>query len=285
MGSDDEHLGYGLAFETSGDPGEVTLGRAGDVLDRVALREPRAHARTFVAAVAEICGRHNVRPIDIGALFVSLGPGSFTGLRIGVTVTKMLSFATARSSGKEAAVVGVRLQVTPRTTTIADPPEVGVLRTMRGRVLPRHSDATLQRNHVASPFWPLPRMNRDATSRTCCPGISSIDERGRSNRLHFWRRWIDAAVMGDGVRRYATARASGLRVLSRLFIPTADVVIAWDKRCCARRDDDDANAGALTFECPMPRRNGRPARSRAMKTGDTGWDSTLPRHSCLPSCS
>ncbi len=219
METGDEHRQYELAFETSGDAGEVALACAGEVLDRITLREPRAHARTFVAAVAEICNRHSVRSIDIGALFVSIGPGSFTGLRIGVTVTKMLSFAIARSTGKEPAVVGVpTLQVIAQNAlTLADAPkEVAVfIDAMRGRVFA----ATFRCDAADEPR----RDNRDENPLAYRP----FDE-AREVEPAAYLASLDprCGVMGDGVRRHRdVCVASGLRILpEELFAPRADVV-------------------------------------------------------------
>jgi tRNA threonylcarbamoyladenosine biosynthesis protein TsaB len=84
-----------LAIETSGLPGSVALCRGPECLVEAILDEaPRRHAQTLVAEIGRRLQEtgHNVRDID--AVAVSIGPGSFTGLRVGVVCAKTLAYAT-----------------------------------------------------------------------------------------------------------------------------------------------------------------------------------------------
>ncbi len=47
----------------------------------------------FLPAIAAICNDHDIKPGDIGTVYVSCGPGSFTGLRISVTTARMMALA------------------------------------------------------------------------------------------------------------------------------------------------------------------------------------------------
>ncbi len=83
-----------LAVETSCLPGTVALCRDGACLDERALpRLGRNHAQTLVATVADILQGQNAQPADCDAVAVSIGPGSFTGLRMGAVFTKTFAFA------------------------------------------------------------------------------------------------------------------------------------------------------------------------------------------------
>ena len=52
------------------------------------------NAALILPLLNELCKEHGVKPGDIDQVAVSVGPGSFTGLRIGVTLAKSLCFAT-----------------------------------------------------------------------------------------------------------------------------------------------------------------------------------------------
>ncbi len=81
-----------LALETSGRLGSVALGREGNLMAEREFSADRRHAGQLVPAVAGICAQNGVLPVEIDCIFVSVGPGSFTGLRIAVSVAKALSF-------------------------------------------------------------------------------------------------------------------------------------------------------------------------------------------------
>lgn len=51
------------------------------------------HSETLVPALGEIFAKHNIKPGAIGCVAVGLGPGSFTGLRVGITTAKIFAYA------------------------------------------------------------------------------------------------------------------------------------------------------------------------------------------------
>lgn len=69
-------------------------GEAFEVAPRPArLADPPAHARELMPAVAAAMTRAEVDWTDIDAIAVGVGPGRFTGLRIGVTTARALASA------------------------------------------------------------------------------------------------------------------------------------------------------------------------------------------------
>jgi tRNA threonylcarbamoyladenosine biosynthesis protein TsaB len=103
-----------LAIETSGRIGSVAL-----TIDDVLVAEDQfqhglQHAAQMVPMIDRLCNAQGIRPADLQALYVSVGPGSFTGLRIGVTLAKTLWLAT-----------GVKVVAVPTVRVLAEnaPPE------------------------------------------------------------------------------------------------------------------------------------------------------------------
>ncbi|MBX3441418.1 MAG: tRNA (adenosine(37)-N6)-threonylcarbamoyltransferase complex dimerization subunit type 1 TsaB [Planctomyces sp.] len=84
-----------VGIETSGSQGSVALLREGAIVDERLLGDSgRRHARTLVMELDEVLGGQGLTPREIDVVAVSLGPGSFTGLRVGVVCAKTWAFAT-----------------------------------------------------------------------------------------------------------------------------------------------------------------------------------------------
>ena len=83
---------FALAFETSGALGGVAVGRGDFVLETRIFHTPGNHAAELLPTIQALCRAHTVAPNSIGRVYVSIGPGSFTGLRVGITVARTLAF-------------------------------------------------------------------------------------------------------------------------------------------------------------------------------------------------
>lgn len=82
-----------IAIETTCRAGGVALG-VGDALgEAIAFDAQRRHATQLVARLADLLTGAGVKPCDIRELYVSAGPGGFTGTRVGITVARTLAQA------------------------------------------------------------------------------------------------------------------------------------------------------------------------------------------------
>lgn len=83
-----------LGIETSGMTGAVALRGDGQTIESVSLQQTgRRHAQTLVAEVDAMLRRAGYTAPQLEAIAVSIGPGSFTGLRVGVVFAKTLAYA------------------------------------------------------------------------------------------------------------------------------------------------------------------------------------------------
>lgn len=83
-----------LILETSGRVGHVALALGEELCGARRLDETRRHARDLAPAVADLLAAQGWRPRDLHGVLVSRGPGSYTGLRVGVMSAKALAYAT-----------------------------------------------------------------------------------------------------------------------------------------------------------------------------------------------
>jgi tRNA threonylcarbamoyladenosine biosynthesis protein TsaB len=85
-----------LGVDTSTAHAAVALGGI-DGAVTVAVSDPtQQHGRGLLPAVRDLLRRAGLRISDLGGFAVGLGPGSYTGLRVGITAIKTLAYATGR---------------------------------------------------------------------------------------------------------------------------------------------------------------------------------------------
>ncbi|MCL2789306.1 MAG: tRNA (adenosine(37)-N6)-threonylcarbamoyltransferase complex dimerization subunit type 1 TsaB [Desulfobulbus sp.] len=106
-----------LAIETATGCGSVALtrgaGAAGKVLAEYTLQPEITHARCLLGSVATVMAAAGVGWGDLTAVAVSQGPGSFTGLRIGMAAAQGLAMALAAPLVPVPTLDGLAAQVAP----------------------------------------------------------------------------------------------------------------------------------------------------------------------------
>lgn len=86
-------MAYILNIETATKNCSVSLGKDEQLIDLLEYAgESYSHAEKLHVFIAQILEKNNLKPKDLGAVAVSMGPGSYTGLRIGVSAVKGLAY-------------------------------------------------------------------------------------------------------------------------------------------------------------------------------------------------
>lgn len=157
---------YNLAIETSGRTGAIALGRDDGLLATIDLPRQRRHTLELMPTIDRLCRDRGVRPRDLGEVYVSLGPGSFTGLRVALATVKMLALAG-----------GVRVVGIPSIDAlrIEHPGAMVLLNIKRGSAYcagPGHPPALRTLEEIEALAWPAVS---DAT-----PGVETIWRLGRT---------------------------------------------------------------------------------------------------------
>ncbi len=84
-----------LAIETSGKSAMIALAQNGNILAERSLTDTgRRHAQTLVAEIGSLLNDFQVSIHDCDLFAVSIGPGSFTGLRVGLVSAKTFAYVT-----------------------------------------------------------------------------------------------------------------------------------------------------------------------------------------------
>lgn len=81
-----------VGIETANAPLSVTVVKDGKVVAEVVQNIKLTHSAGAMPAVEAILAKAGVKPAEVDAIAVSEGPGSYTGVRIGVTLAKTLAW-------------------------------------------------------------------------------------------------------------------------------------------------------------------------------------------------
>lgn len=82
-----------LAIDTSTDYLSLAILKNGKVLTKFHKRADMKHSILLVPMIDKLLKKSKIKIQDVDCFAVSVGPGSFTGLRIGVTVVKGLAYS------------------------------------------------------------------------------------------------------------------------------------------------------------------------------------------------
>ena len=123
-----------LALDTTHEFGSIALARGPDLLEEIPLQAPHGFAHVIYGHLQDLFARHGIEPREIDCFASASGPGSFTGVRVGLACVKGL----AEVCGK--AAVGVsNLQAV--ASCGAGPLRAAILDARRGEIYAAVYDA------------------------------------------------------------------------------------------------------------------------------------------------
>jgi tRNA threonylcarbamoyladenosine biosynthesis protein TsaB len=83
-----------LALDTSTKWGAIAVAGSGGATHGAVPDPEQRHGRNLIPGVRDLLRAAGLAPADLDVIAVGLGPGSYTGLRIGLTAAKTLAYAT-----------------------------------------------------------------------------------------------------------------------------------------------------------------------------------------------
>jgi len=176
-----------LALDTTSRAGSVAVAKDGRVLDLQAGDAGRPHAERVPACLVRSLERAGSTLSDVDVFAVAIGPGSFTGLRIGIAAIQGCAFAAGRPVAGVSALEAIALAVWAAGNPGA--------RTRLGVWM----DA--QRQEVYSALYDVAGAGPDATLETI-EGPTVGDPASTAGRWHQLLRTAWCPVAGDGAVRY-----------------------------------------------------------------------------------
>ncbi len=201
-----------LAIETVETTGSVAVLEGATVLAARSLDGALRSARSLAPGIEAVLGEVDWSPRDVQLVAVATGPGSFTGLRIGVTTAKVFAYASA------AEVIGVHTMAAIAARVPADVASFSVA-----------VDAQRGELFVAD-------FHRDA---------SGVPHGTQTTRIVVAEPWLAAlpagsVVTGPGLAKWAAhLREDLVLVDAELWPPTAAAVgeVGWQAFSTGQRMD------------------------------------------------
>lgn len=166
-----------LGITTSTDQVGCALGGHDGIVASFALTLGRRHVETLAPAVEFVMGTAGVTPSDLALVAVDVGPGLFTGLRVGISMARTMAYALA------VPMVGVSsLDLLAFPAAVSPRLIAAVVDARRGEV-----------------FWALYRAVPGGVQRVSEPAVSAPTD--VANDL--LARGEEVLAVGDGAVRYA----------------------------------------------------------------------------------
>ena len=127
-----------LIIDTAHRQGVVAVAVGERVVGTRRLEESRRHARDLAPLTQELLREQGWRARDLAAVVVSRGPGSYTGLRVGIMSAKTLAYATGCALLGVDTFAAIALQAPPEASSIdvvadAQQDKIYVQRFIQGR--------------------------------------------------------------------------------------------------------------------------------------------------------
>lgn len=81
-----------LFIDTSNTDVSIALLQEGKLISKKVERIPNEHSKYTVSYIDEVLKESNITPKEVNSIMVVNGPGSFTGVRIGLTIAKVFAY-------------------------------------------------------------------------------------------------------------------------------------------------------------------------------------------------
>lgn len=202
-----------LGIETSVEHVAVAIGDHRGIHGAVSVLSDRRHAESLTPMISFVTQHVGIEMSDLSAIAVDVGPGLFTGMRVGITTAQTMAWALDIP-----VVPACSLDVVAMNADWSDEPVAAALDARRGEI-----------------YWALYRMRGIGAEpqRLTEPVVTTPDELA----IHLADRAESIQCVGSGFHRFADVFASLPYVSvcdNSLSLPTAEKVVVLASHCVAR---------------------------------------------------
>jgi len=174
-----------LGIETATEQVGVAIGGHEGVIATFEVARGRRHAEILTPAVEFVCAQSGIELDELGCIAVDVGPGLFTGMRVGLATAKALALAL------RIPMIGLpSLDLLAFSCRHADRVVVPVIDARKGEV-----------------FWAMYRQVPGGVQQVAPPTVGPVEELVAD----LLARSQDALCVGDGAARYRDEILDGFR--------------------------------------------------------------------------
>ncbi|MHB1130551.1 MAG: tRNA (adenosine(37)-N6)-threonylcarbamoyltransferase complex dimerization subunit type 1 TsaB [Ilumatobacteraceae bacterium] len=165
-----------LGIDTATDSVNVALGEGTRVLAHSEVVSDRQHAEALTPMIDFVCKQADVSFRELGAIAVDIGPGLFTGMRVGIAAAKVIAFSL------DLPIIGIcALDVLAAAAPRTDSVVVSVIDARRGEI-----------------YWAMYRIIEDELTQVNAPSVGPVAELVTD----VLERSQSAQFVGNGALRY-----------------------------------------------------------------------------------
>ena len=189
-----------LGIETATEQVGVAIGGHEGVIATFEVAKGRRHAETLTPAIEFVCRQSGVELGEIGCIAVDVGPGLFTGMRVGLAAGKALAQAL------RVPMIGIpSLDLLAFSWRHVESVVVPVIDARKSEV-----------------FWAMYRSVPGGVQQVSAPTVGPVDEL----IADLLARSQDALLVGDGAERYRDQIMEGYRCeISRPMYPPVGTLV------------------------------------------------------------
>jgi tRNA threonylcarbamoyladenosine biosynthesis protein TsaB len=232
-----------LAVDTSTEACSVAL-QIGDKTIAKFADEPRSHSRLLMPMVQEVLAEAEIKVNQLDAIGVSIGPGSFTGLRIGFAAVQGMAY------GADIPVVPVStLELITATYTRQENPKAGEIIALldarmsefnlgRYRVDDNHQIVALEADRLLSSdqVIELIAVNQGISVIGDAGGLLESAPELKGQFIHIYPNAIDMLSLAQ--TEYLAQRAVAVETVDLVYLRGTE---AWQKRKRLRTTEEESN--------------------------------------------
>ncbi len=226
-----------LTIDTSGDICTLAIGRDQELLSERRFHHKMSLLRRMLPNIDEMLRDAGLSTSDLGAVFVALGPGSFTGLRIGVTVAKSLAFSLEKPIVGVSTLDAIARSIAPSATELVCP----MIHARTGEVYWSLTDSSGTVQLAGHDVGPIKHVIEEVAKRGtsvyfCGSGAIRNAEAIRhafGNKAEVAERWSEhpqgAAILDLGFRRIERGEHDDAATLAPLYVRKPTPVVRLEK--------------------------------------------------------